>query len=233
MQPSQPSPSDDLDRPIDPLDVPIDALAPDNADAPALADDLTPLHATREEWLTRAIALVRSKYPSTPFAQNVRVACGFPSTASRSGTVGETWADTASRDKTIEILISPIVDNPREVLAVLLAQLAHATPGALNTGTAYRAVAASLGLEPLRKDWKSTRGADDFDIRYSDVLTELGPYPHAALVPNSMKAKQSTRLLKAQCNGPSCGYTVRVTAKWVKVGLPTCVCGNPFVLASE
>lgn len=223
-----PSTMDDLDRPIDPLDMPVEALALDADDTPALADDLTPLHSTREEWLTRAVQAVRQEYPALPLPQNIRVACGFPSTASRSGTVGETWADTASRDKTIEILISPVIDKPSEVLAVLLSQLAHALPGAMNHGTAYRAAAQAFGLEPLRADWKATRGAEDFESMYQKILSDLGPYPHAALVPTSMKAKQTTRLLKVQCPDPICGYTVRVTGKWIKVGLPTCCCGTPM-----
>lgn len=34
------------------------------------------------------------------------------------------------------------------------------------------------------------------------------------------KPKQPTRLLKAEC--PVCGYTIRVTQKWVAQGLPVC-----------
>ena len=40
---------------------------------------------------------------------------------------------------------------------------------------------------------------------------------------------QSTRLLKALC--PDCGYVIRVTAKWVEVGLPVCPCGATFEAA--
>ncbi len=36
----------------------------------------------------------------------------------------------------------------------------------------------------------------------------------------------STRLLKCQCE--NCGYTIRVTRKWMATGLPTCVCGTKF-----
>ncbi len=35
--------------------------------------------------------------------------------------------------------------------------------------------------------------------------------------------KAGTRMLKVEC--PDCGYTVRTTAKWIEVGLPTCPCG--------
>lgn len=187
------------------------------------------LHSTREDWLTAAVNLLRPRFDAvgSPVAQNIRVACGFPSTAVRSGTVGETWADTASRDRTIEILISPVLDNPVQVLETLIAQLCHATPGALNTGATYRATAQAMGLEPLRSDFKSVRGNQDFAETYAPVLSALGLYPHAALV-MSAKQKQQTRMLKAVC---SCGYTIRLTQKWADKGLPTCSCGNPFNLA--
>jgi hypothetical protein len=36
-----------------------------------------------------------------------------------------------------------------------------------------------------------------------------------------------SRLKKVIC--PDCGYTIRTTAKWIKVGLPTCCCGALMV----
>ena len=43
------------------------------------------------------------------------------------------------------------------------------------------------------------------------------------------KPKQSTRMLKVLC--PSCGYTLRTTARWLAVGFPTCPCGTETTLA--
>lgn len=42
--------------------------------------------------------------------------------------------------------------------------------------------------------------------------------------------KQSTRLIKAYCD--ECGYTVRVTRKWIRVAFPICPLhqGKPMVL---
>lgn len=199
-------------------------------DADVLADDARATHKTREEWLQAAVAALRPVFEvhAAPVAQAVRVACGWPSTATRSGTLGETWADTASRDKTIEILVSPVLDNPTEVLAVLIGQLCHATPGAMNHGNAFRDIAGKMGLEPLRKDWKSTRAGGNFDSLYGNLLGDLGIYPHAALQLNAGRQKQATRMLKAVCQ---CGYTIRLTEKWVKKGLPTCACGGKFVQA--
>lgn len=201
--------------------------------AGAIVDDLAHVHATRENWLTAATESLRPMFQTAgfPLAQAIRVACGFPSTANRSGAVGETWAATASRDATVEVLISPVLDDPREVLAVLVAQLAHAADGALKFGAPYRAAVTAMGLEPLRKDYKSTRPNQAFDSLYSNLLSELGVYPHAALVPTNLRPKQSTRMLKAVCT--HCDYTIRLTSKWANKGLPTCVCSGDFKLAQE
>ena len=61
------------------------------------------------------------------------------------------------------------------------------------------------------------------------MLEELGPYPHAALTAglSSGKPKQGTRMLKVEC--PEDGYTLRTTAKWLAVGVPTCPCGTEMV----
>jgi len=41
--------------------------------------------------------------------------------------------------------------------------------------------------------------------------------------PADKPKKQRARLLKAECDGEGCGYTVRITAKWVdEIGAPHC-----------
>lgn len=219
--------SDDIIDDDIPLQDDIPAVDDTLEDLPTVADDHLPIHATREEWLTAATALLRPQFSASGHAlpAALRVAMGFPSTANRSGTLGETWADTASRDKTIEVLISPVLDDPRQILEVLIAQIAHAVPGALNHGTTFRKVAHDMDLEPLSSNYKSLRGSDRFLTRYQGILEALGKYPHAALVPTNLKQKQQTRLLKVQCTDPACGYTVRITEKWLRIGIPSCCCG--------
>ena len=187
---------------------------------------------TREEWLTAAVSELRPLFDlwSAPVPAKVRVTCGFPSNARRSGAIGECWADTASADKTYEILISPTLDDPRRVFDVLVHELCHSLPGALNHGTTFQKWAAAMHLVPAgsgKQAWKATVAAAGFDAAYSAIIAGLGAYPHASLSLTTRK-KQATRMLKASC--PSCGYTVRLTAKWAKVGLPTCCCGDLFNL---
>ena len=61
------------------------------------------------------------------------------------------------------------------------------------------------------------------------VLRSMPAYPHDAMR-DTRTAGGSTgsRLVKASC--PGCGYTVRVTRKWIAVGLPLCPTdGETFV----
>lgn len=68
---------------------------------------------------------------------------------------------------------------------------------------------------------RSTQAGTQLTDRLNDLCNQLGPYPHATLNTNAPdRKKQSTRLLKAECL--MCGYAIRLTQKWVKVGLPIC-----------
>jgi hypothetical protein len=192
------------------------------------------MHQTREDWLTAAIADLRPAFAAQGITlpARIRVACGFPSTYTRSGTLAECWADTESADGTHEVLISPTLADPAQVLAQLVGALAHAAPGAMShTSNAFIECAANMGLCPAGENWRMVQGAEDFTTTYAQVLADLGTYPHAPILTGTKKT-QSTRMLKAIC--PTCGYTVRLSAKWADKGLPTCPTdGDTFALESQ
>jgi len=181
---------------------------------------------TREEWLQAGVAELRTSFDliGKPLPQKIRVACGFPLNAKRSKAIGECWASDNSADKTIEILISPTIADPTEVFAVLVHELCHATAGAMNHGINFQKAASAMLLEPtgnpdVKNAWKSTRGNAQFAHAYADLLAALGTYPHGELSYSDRKV-QGTRMIKASC--PACGYTVRLTGKWLAQGLPIC-----------
>ena len=183
---------------------------------------LAKIYATREEWLVAAVEEFRAVFAAqaVPIPAKVRVSCGFPSTAKRSGAIGECWADTASADKSMEIMVSPVLSDTHRVVDVLVHELCHTTAGAMNHGVAFRKVADAMHLIPSAlKGYKATSAGPAFKQAFGPIIDGLGEYPHAELSMSTRKV-QATRMLKAVC--PSCGYTIRLTAKWAAQGLPTC-----------
>jgi hypothetical protein len=118
----------------------------------------------------------------------------------------------------VEIFISPYLADPVEVGETLLHELVHAAvgPGFGHKGP-FKELALKLGMVgPMR----STRPGTELSERLNTLFVQLGPYPHAVLSGQNHK-KQGTRLLKCECL--VCGYTVRITQKWIDdVGLPVC-----------
>ena len=183
---------------------------------------LAKIYATREEWLVAAVEEFRAVFAAqaVPIPAKVRVSCGFPSTAKRSGAIGECWADTASADKSMEIMVSPVLSDTHRVVDVLVHELCHTTKGAMNHGLSFQKVADAMHLIPsATKGYKATSGGDAFKQAFGPIIDGLGEYPHAQLSMSTRKV-QATRMLKAVC--PSCGYTIRLTAKWAARGLPIC-----------
>lgn len=179
----------------------------------------------RETWLlaaSRALApwFEAEGMPLPPH----RIACGFPSTralSTKGRRIGECWSDMVSSDGVAELLISPVLDDPQEVAATLVHELIHAAIGCDHGHDPTFAAAARRML--LEGKPTATVASDAFRERVAPILAELGPYPHAKLIPGGAgRKKQGTRLRKAWCATEECGYTVRVTAKWLEIGPPHC-----------
>jgi hypothetical protein len=180
-------------------------------------------YATREAWLQDAAAELSPMIESASghtLPANLRVACGFPSTFRRSGALGETFAPKDSADGATEILISPTLSNPSEVLAVLARQLMMTVASGAALSRAY----AAAGIDPGKTNEVPAIGTCPM---ISVLVTALGEYPHAELS-LADRPKAPTRLLKGLC--PTCGYTIRLSAKWAQKGMPTCICGDTFNL---
>ena len=177
---------------------------------------------TREDWLTKIAERMAPWFSDLgcPLPR-VRMAIGFPSTGSKGKRIGECWAGEASADGTHEILIRPDLDNPEEVAAVLAHELAHAAVGIkAGHGRPFAKVAKAIGLEGKMT---ATTAGEAFKRNVAPILADVGILPHARLGfgENSGPKKQKGRLLKAECQ--ECGYTVRVTHKWVEeAGAPHC-----------
>lgn len=183
---------------------------------------------TREDWLAAITAKLAPYFEDRgkPLPEKVRVSCGWPSrrpTALKNRVVGECWSPAASADAATEVFVSPYLSDGVEVGAVLVHELCHAAAGTMcgHKGD-FRKLALALGLTGKMT---ATTAGDELKARLNALIQGVGAYPHATLdATKSGKKKQGTRMIKVIC--PECGYTVRTTAKWIEVGLPTCCCGK-------
>ena len=69
----------------------------------------------------------------------------------------------------------------------------------------------------------STVPGPEFEKVIAPLLEATGPLPHGRLNTGGLSTrpkKQDSRYLKCTC--AECGYTVRVTRKWLEVGAPQC-----------
>lgn len=183
----------------------------------------------REEYLSLA-ALEMSPLFGTFGAnwEKIRITCGFPhknGVARRQKRIGECWPQEASNDLANEIMVSPIIDNAIEAMAVLAHELVHAAVGNEHGHKGpFRRLATAIGLEGKMTATSASEGLKSY---LECVADKLGPYPHAALNPTIGAKKQTTRMIKLECS--DCGYIVRTSRKNIdELGLPVCSCGNEF-----
>src|SRR5262249_21488347 len=139
--------------------------------------------------------------------------------AASCGAIGECWAPEACSDKHAEVFISPEISNGAKIIDVLAHELVHASVGNKEGhGKVFKKAALAIGLEgPMR----ATKASPAFGKWCQALFKRIGPYPAGYLSNEKGIKKQSTRLLKCEC--PRCGYTVRVTRKWIEdAGAPFC-----------
>lgn len=106
------------------------------------------------------------------------------------------------------------------MLDILAHELIHAlTPGHGHKGR-FKQIAIRIGLEGKMT---ATIAGPKLKPRLDAIVKKIGKYPHAELTPGQRAAgspkKQPIRLIKVKCQ---CGYTVRITRKWLEVGPPHC-----------
>lgn len=203
---------------------------------------------TREQWMTRVATQLAPEfkklgYPLPPF----RVSTGFTSVGRRGKRVAECWTDRLDAERRHQIFIDPRSDDPVDVINSVAHELIHAAVG-LDQGHKgkFLTVALALGME---RPMTSTPSGPAFVALAKKILKKIGPYPHTRLqvgfgdgeptkptkpgspgaptdggpvstIVTSGPTKQGARMIKAQCDG--CGYTVRLTRKWVDVAVPQC-----------
>jgi hypothetical protein len=190
----------------------------------------------RETWLHAVAKGLRPLFEMTgyPIPLNIRLTCGFPSrrgVAPKRRALGQAWASTSSKDGHYEIMISPVVDEPVKVAAILAHELVHVAVG-IEYGHRgpFKTVAMKIGLEGRMP---STIAGEAFKRFLAPILETVGPYPHAELLvgQTSGPKKQTARLIKCAC--PVCGFPARTTRQWLEdIGPPVCPRHGDMVEAS-
>jgi hypothetical protein len=190
-------------------------------------------HNSRESYLRAATNELRPYFAKHGLIlpEKIRFAIAFTSHGKKGKVAGECWHAGASDDGHHEIIIRADFADSAEVLGILAHELVHAAlPPDVKHGKEFRDAALRIGLEGQMRH--AMPGAV-LRERLNELASSLGPFPHARLnfdrvtlagvAAADKPKKQTTRMLKAECLGPGCGYTVRVAARWIKeCGPPHC-----------
>lgn len=177
---------------------------------------------TREEWLTLAaneiLKHLFDKEDSESVIANWRFSSGFP-VGSRGSSVilGQCLSPTQSSSGCTEIYISPTISDSAKVLEVLHHEIVHAHVGVEHKHDKY--FKRWMKWSQLTGSPKATRPTFVATERYKKIIAEYGEYPHSS-VKLPERGSVGSPMKKACC--PKCGYTVRVTEKWLAIGLPYC-----------
>jgi hypothetical protein len=183
---------------------------------------------TREQWLEAAVRLMVPRFEGKEYeVPGVKVSCGFPSgraLSRKKQAIGECWGKEITVDGVPQIFVSPIIKDPLETLAILTHEVVHAVVGSpAKHGSKFRKCALAVGLEGKMT---ATHAGDDLKETCVEWIKDLGQYPHAGLKPRARPdKKQTTRMVKCECK--KCGYTARVSRKWLDdAGAPLCPCNS-------
>src|SRR5438105_1381796 len=132
---------------------------------------------TREQWLGRAIEMMRPEFAAAgaPLPENLAVSCSWPSGNPRT-VIGECWVAEASSRGYVEVFISPVLDQVAGVQGVLVTlrhELVHAA-GRRGHGKEFRALAMELGLSgPMTA---TVASGELLDFVNWTLLPQLGQY---------------------------------------------------------
>jgi hypothetical protein len=182
----------------------------------------------RETWLnTVTDRFIRDHFKKVGYTipDNVRMGCSFTSRGAfkrigqKSTRIGECWSASASEGGHSEIMISPTIADSTDAIAILIHELVHATVGNHEGhNQVFKRCAIAVGLEGKMT---ATVASEPLKATIAQWLQSVGEYPHATL--NANLRKQSTRLHKCEC--VRCGYTMRISSKWLKLATPRCPLG--------
>jgi predicted Zn-ribbon and HTH transcriptional regulator len=175
-------------------------------------------HTTREAWLLAAVELLRPLFAAKGFSvPPCQVSCGFASTGTRSGHVGQCWSTKSASNELNQIFIAPTLKSDYDVIDTLVHELVHAVDNCENKhGKEFKKIALKMGMKgPMR----SAEAGPELKATLTSLLDTLGEYPHGHLMVGMRKATRRDRP-RAKCK--HCGYQVPMLKKFLTYGPPIC-----------
>jgi hypothetical protein len=174
---------------------------------------------TRELWLQNAVDLVSPIFKNKGYTiPKVQVSCGFPSTGNKSKHVGQCWGKSSTNDGTNQLFISPVLDEPVQVLDTLVHELVHAIDDCMHHhGPEFKKIATDVGLQGFMRE--ASAGPWLLE-QLTTISRQLGKYPHSKINLAHSSSKKTGPRPRAKCK--KCGYEVTPLKKWLHMGPPLC-----------
>ena len=133
----------------------------------------------REQWLTHIAILFRPWFARHGFEIPLRVRLGVGALGGSRRTLGVCHPQV-DRAGFRHVTISPFIDDPNLVAAVLAHELIHAgLPPDEYHGPRFRSVARSVGFEGRLTE---IHPGPALRSEISQIVRRAGPYPHVALI---------------------------------------------------
>lgn len=168
----------------------------------------------REDWLIAALPELKALLVDAPDFKTPLISIGLPharALSTRQKAIGECWSSRCTATGQATIFISPLLDDPVEILGVLLHELVHASVGnQCGHRGAFSKVARASGL--VGKMTETTPGPELMQ-RLHALAAKLGDLPHARLNAQAIedeRKKQKTRQRLYECDG--CGQKIRAAS---------------------
>ena len=174
---------------------------------------------TREQWLQNAVDMVEPIFKNKGYKiPKIQVSCGFPSTGNKTKHIGQCWGRSSTSDGVTQLFISPILDEPVQVLDTLIHELVHAIDDCIHHhGPEFKKIATDVGLQGPMREASAGPWLKEHLI---GIAKQLGKYPHSKINLAHSSSKKTGPRPRAKCK--KCGYEVTPLKKWLHMGPPLC-----------
>lgn len=173
----------------------------------------------RELWLQNAVVLIEPIFKNKGYQiPKIQVSCGFPSTGNKTKHIGQCWGRSSTSDGVNQLFISPVLDEPVQVLDTLVHELVHAVDDCIHHhGPEFKKIATDIGLQgPMRE----ASAGPWLKEHLTGIAKQLGKYPHSKINLAHSSSKKTGPRPRAKCK--NCGYEVTPLKKWLYMGPPLC-----------